>query len=384
MKKLLFGFAFLSILLAACGPAAPAASPTPTGPPLASATPQPPTVTPSPEPSQTPLYPSAGYGPSGFPSNINPLTGLQVADPAILDRRPMLIKISNLPRSIRPQYGLSLADLVFEYYTEEGATRFAALFYGRDAQMVGPIRSGRLIDGHLVRGYKAVFAYGGAYYVEMDRFRASEYADRLVTEGNTTPLFRFDPNGMNNLMANTAELSAYATTKGLENGRQPLDGMFFQLEAPASGQLVTQLFVRYSGVIYNRWDYDASTGKFLRFSDSDNDYNNLNEQYKQQVDRLTDQPLAFDNIVILYVPHELYSFGIYDIMFSGSGGGYAFRDGQGYAITWQRNDTDVVSLTNLDGTSFPFKPGTTWFEVVGVNSQVEQTDQGLRFIHLMP
>ncbi len=35
----------------------------------------------------------------------------------------------------------------------------------------------------------------------------------------------------------------------------------------------TQVFVRYSGVIYNRWDYDPSTGKYLRFSDTADDYN---------------------------------------------------------------------------------------------------------------
>ncbi len=384
MKRLLYGFVSLLVFLAACGPAASATGPAPTGTPVASVTPQPPTVTPPPQPSPTPLHPSEGYGPSSFPSNVNPLTGLQVADPTLLDRRPLLIKVSNLPRSIRPQWGLSLADIVFEYYTEEGGTRFAALFYGNNADMVGPIRSGRFIDAHLVRGYKAVFAFGSAYVAEMDRFLSSEFADRLVIEGSSTPLFRNDPNGFNNLMANTATLSAYATSKGIQNRRQNLDGMSFNLTAPAAGKPAMQVIVRYSGVIYNRWDYDTSTGKYLRFSDSDNDYNNQNEQYAQATDRLTGQPIAFNNVVVLYVTHELYSAGIYDILFSGSGDGVAFRDGQAYQVKWQRNDTDVVSLTNPDGTPFSFKPGTTWFEVVGVNSTVQQTDQGWRFLHKMP
>ena len=33
----------------------------------------------------------------------------------ILNRRPILIKVENLPRKDRPQYGLSLADIVYEY-----------------------------------------------------------------------------------------------------------------------------------------------------------------------------------------------------------------------------------------------------------------------------
>jgi len=392
MKKLFYVFVSLSLLLTACTPAAPGTvtAPAPTEIPVASSTPLPPTVTPSPQPSPTPLYPSEGYGPSNFPSNVNPLTGLQVADPTLLNRRPVLVKVSNLPRYVRPQWGLSLADIVFEYYIEEGTTRFAAIFYGKDAEMVGPIRSGRLFDAYVVRGYKAIFVFGGAYVVEMDKYERSDFSNRLITQiTQNTPLYRYDPNGYDHLMGNTADLTAFASSKGIENGRQNLDGMSFKLESPAGGQPGMQVIVRYSGSIYNRWDFDTSTGKYLRFSDTLDDFDINNEQYAQLTDRLTNQPIAFDNMVVLYVTQEVYftdSKGnkIYDILFNGSGDGYAFRDGQAYQVKWHRNDTDVVSLTNLDGTPFPFKPGTTWFEVVGVSSTVQHTDQGWRFQHIMP
>ena len=387
MKKLFVFLIFISVLLAACGGApptsAPAATVTATAVPVITDTPTPlPTDTPI--PSATPPYPVEGYGPANFPVGMNPLTGLYVSNPALLDRRPMLVKVQNLPRNSRPQWGLSLADIVFEYYTEEGTTRFAAIFYGNDASMVGPIRSGRFIDGHLVRGYKAVFAFGSAYVAEMERYLNSDYADRLVVEGSSTPLTRYDPNGFNYLMVNTADLSAYATQKGI-NGKQDLNGMSFNLTLPAGGQPVAQTIVRHSSAIYNRWDYDAASGAYLRFSDTADDVNGgLSEQYAQLTDRLTEQPIAADNVVVLYVTHELFSENIYDILLSGSGGAYAFRDGQAYQVTWRRNDTDVVSLANPDGSPFAFKPGTTWFEVVGVSSTVEQTDQGWRFTHHMP
>jgi len=369
------------VLLAACGTAAPAPTATATVP-APTETPVP-SLTPSPQLVPTVIYPTNGSGPTNFPANVNPLTGLQVADPAILDRRPLLIKVTNLPRNNRPQWGLSLADLVFEYYTEEGSTRFAAVFYGNNADMVGPIRSGRFIDAHLIRGYKAIFAFGSAYVAEMDRYLNSEYADRLVIERAGTPLKRYDPNGFNHLVVNTAELSAYAASKGI-NARQNLDGMSFKLEAPSGSQPATQVTVRYSASIYNRWDYDTSTGKYLRFVDNFDDYDVNNEQYVKLTDRLTNQPIAFDNLVVIYVTHELYSPGIYDILLSGSGDGVAFRDGQAYQVKWQRNETDVISLVNPDGSPFPFKPGTTWFEVVGGKTTLQQTDQGWRFTHQMP
>jgi hypothetical protein len=383
MKKLLYVLVFLSMMLSACG-LAPTATPTPTitETPTSAETPTPlPTDTPTTAP--TPLYPPEGYGPTNFPPDVDPLTGLKVTDPALLQRRPMLIKVSNLPRNVRPQWGLSLADIVFEYYTEEGSTRFAAVFLGNDASMVGPIRSGRFIDADLVRGYKAVFAFGSAYVAEMNRFLNSEFANRLVVEGANTPLTRYDPNGFDYLMVNTADLSAYATKKGI-NGVQNLNNMFFNLPAPAGGQPGTQLYVRYSGSIFNRWDYDPTSGTYLRYSDTADDFNTQNEQYAPLTDRLTNQPIAFDNVVVLYASYDLYSPNIYDIQLSGSGDAYAFRDGQAYQVKWQRNDTDVVSLTNPDGSPFAFKPGTTWFEVIGLQSTVKQTDQSWRFTHQMP
>jgi hypothetical protein len=386
MKKLLYLLVFLSMLLSACGlvpTATPTITPSPTETPTSTETPTPlPTNTPTLTP--TPLYPVEGYGPTGFPANIDPLTGLKVTDPSILQRRPMVIKVQNLPRNGRPQWGLSLADIVFEYYTEEGTTRFAAIFYSQDASMVGPIRSGRFIDADIVRGYKAMFAFGSAYVAEMNRFRNSEFADRLVIEGANTPLTRYDPNGFDYLMVNTADLSAYATKKGL-NTLQNLDNMLFKLPAPDGGQPVTQVYTRYSSAIYNRWDYDPTSGTYLRFSDAVDAPNGVaEEQYAQLTDRLTNQPIAFDNVVVLYVNHQLYSPNIYDIQLVGSGDAYAFRDGQAYKVKWVRNATDVVSLTNIDGSPFAFKPGTTMFEVMGLGTTLVQSGQSWRFTHFMP
>jgi hypothetical protein len=398
MKKLFYVALILSVALTACG-SAPTPAPIPTNSPAAATEPPasvetatdtaiPTTATPLPADTPTFLptlsYPEAGYGPANFPADVDPLTGLKVADPALLKRRPNLIQVSNLPRNVRPQWGLSLADIVFEYYTEEGSNRFAAIYYGNDASMVGPIRSGRFIDIYLVQGYKAMFAFGSAYEVELNSFMKSDFANRTVVEAPYTPLKRYDPNGLNFLVVNTADLSAYATRRNL-TAIQKLNNMLFKLPAPAGGQAGQQLFVRFSSATYCRWDYDPASGRYLRFSDAaDNTDASQPGQYTQLTDRLNSQPVAFDNVVVLYVNHALYSPGIYDIKLTGSGDAYAFRDGQVYKVKWQRNATDVVSLTNPDGTPFPFKPGTTWFDVIGLKSTLTQTGEGWRFTNMMP
>jgi len=104
MKKFFYTFVLISVALAACGPTTPMATPTPTPTEIPTIT-----ETPSPLPTDTPTsqptlsYPLEGYGPSNFPSGVDPLTGLEVANPALLARRPLLIKVSNLPRNVRPQ-----------------------------------------------------------------------------------------------------------------------------------------------------------------------------------------------------------------------------------------------------------------------------------------
>src|SRR5579859_3925706 len=73
--------------------------------------------------------PIGASGPFNFPQNTNPLTGLAVTDPTVLQRRPLAVKISNAPPLVRPQAGIGDADLVFEHLTEGKLTRFTAVFW---------------------------------------------------------------------------------------------------------------------------------------------------------------------------------------------------------------------------------------------------------------
>ncbi len=119
-------------------------------------------------------------------------------DPGLLSKRPLIVKIQNVPRESRPQWGLSLADHVYEYYIEYGDTRFAAVYYGNRPEQVGPIRSARHVDMQLIQMYNGVLLFGGAYEELLETLLAAEYGDRLIREGpNTEPaFFRFEPEGV--------------------------------------------------------------------------------------------------------------------------------------------------------------------------------------------
>ena len=412
MKKIHSGFIILLAVffLSACNTIL--ATPTPTVIPPTPRVMTLPTLIPSATlaPSSTPLptwtpvptldYPPAGYGPTNFPPDINPLTGLKVSDPAVLDRRPIVIKVENLPREHRPQYGLSLADLVFEYYTEQGGTRFAGVYYGQNAEMVGPIRSGRFFDVSIVQMYRGIFIFGSAYSAVWNRFVNSDFYDRMLLENQFScpALCRFEPKGRNLLVANTIEVANYAKSRAVDNSRQVLDGMYFQLQPPPNGDLGNQVYVRYSGAIYNRWDYDAASGRYLRYEDTQNDVNRNNEVYAQLTDQLNSKPIAADNVVTFCVAHEYYfksdQIEVVDMLMQPGGGSYVAcdgksyptgsgpawlaRDGKMYQVTYLRAKKDApLSLIGADGQPFPYKPGQTWYEVIGASSSVEQETPGV-------
>lgn len=365
-------------------------------------TPVPSTETPTPTSTitltPTPSYPVDGFGPTNFPENINPLTGLEVSDTDMLERRPVAIKVNIVPRtSTRPPWGISVADIVYEFYHNDGYTRFHTIFLGEDTAEVGPIRSARLPDDYLIKMYKSIFAYGSADPRINYRLFGADYSNRLVLEGgrrtlcpptDATPLCRYDPNGYDLLLGGTEEIHAFAQSQGVDDTRQDLDGMLFKMQTPPDGESAEQVTVRYSGDSYSRWDYDLATGKYLHSQDNVYDQGS-GEEFAPLVDRSTNEQIAADNVVILLMAHSYFRrppSEIIDIQFTGTGKAYAFRDGNVYELQWNIPAPDsMISLTFADGSPYPFKPGKTWFQIVGQNSTVSGPETGSwRFEFLMP
>ncbi|HJS17351.1 MAG TPA: SdrD B-like domain-containing protein [Anaerolineales bacterium] len=123
-------FIFICFLLSNCNPTvSTGTTPPPSQRDIGAETtaPQAPQITPTAEP--TPYI-----------EVINPLTGLPVEDPSLLQIPATLLSISHFPVTARPQAGLSFAPYVFEIYITEGATRFLTAFYGQFPQPESPVR----------------------------------------------------------------------------------------------------------------------------------------------------------------------------------------------------------------------------------------------------
>ncbi len=357
------------------------------------AAPASPTALPSPTATPTPLPTPRGIGPESFPPGVNPLTGLRVPDPSLLKRRPMAIKITHFPRAVRPQWGLSLADVVYEYYIEDGLTRFTAVFYGNDASRAGPVRSGRYFDEHIFRMYRAIFVFANADQQVEDHLLETEYLNYFVVErrDNCPPLCRDRTNRVynayNNLLADTAGLNDYiGLDRRVDLSRPDLPGMYFNAWPPAGGVPAASLDIHYSTQAYLRWEYDPASRRYLRWQETA-DWEDGQGSLAPLIDSLTGSRIAADNVVLLQMEHQTIKEQpeIIAMDFVGTGRAIVLRDGQIHVAAWVRSDIDApLRLQTPSGDPFPLKPGTTYYQVLGLSSTASQLGSAWRFDFLMP
>ncbi len=209
---------------------------------------------------------------------INPLTGLTVSDPAILNRRPLAIKISNYPRLIRPQFGLNLADVVYEYYIEWLDTRFIAIFYSHDATQVGPVRSGRYFDEHITRMYHSYYVFNFADPREYSYYLGGDLEKFLVTPGCNTctcPPFFVDKVSTEIIgypsfgdLFQHGQFQPVPAPEEVRTTPNSLCATVFSVAALSPGGFaVNRIYTHYSICDYNYWEYNPATGRYLRFQE---------------------------------------------------------------------------------------------------------------------
>jgi hypothetical protein len=74
-----------------------------------------------------------------------------VQDPSLLDLPAVLVSISNMPVTARPQAGPGFAPWVYELYIGEGATRFMNVFYGDYPRTIPNIHGGCEVRDEILR-----------------------------------------------------------------------------------------------------------------------------------------------------------------------------------------------------------------------------------------
>ncbi len=394
----------LAALLSACGgEPSPTPTPTRTPTPLAPTATRTPLATPTPAPTDTPLPTATPAGadtptptataqpptPTSTPnpnlidpaldSGVSPFTG-QRLDAAILQRRPLAIKIANDEIAHARQAGLNKADINVESRVEFNYTRFTSLFHSQDATRVGTIRSARLIDRDLPAIFDAILAFSGAVKDVRDQLYDSDLNDQIIEQALNGPSFYRDNtwSAPNNLFADTTVLRRNAESRGWNTPPQPPLRQVFSEAPPAGGNPASSASVPYP-VLPVRWQYDANSGRWLRGAGGQP---HIDQATGDQVNTANIVILSANHVVTLIIEHGDTRRGegqncincSVEVQIWGEGPVKILRDGRVYEGKWVRPERFApFRFIDAAGNDIPLKPGNSWWQIAppGMNVTVQ-------------
>jgi len=294
-------------------------------------------------------------------SHVCPLTGTPALRGKVPDRPALGVKIGNDPNS-RPQTGLPDADIVYEEMAEGGITRYLAIFQCTVPPAIGPTRSVRWDDWHVLASYgQAILSFSGG----IDQWDAA--VAQLASEGKL-----FDANGSSYPQAN----AYYRTTNrvppwnyytsgdalwGLDRNHTPPPRQFsYTSSVPQEAKVAAGATIEYlaSGSTV-QWKWDAQAKAWMRYLGGVPDVDISGSQLKAT------------NLIIEVVDTQPGPYAesgtVPDVesITEGSGPAWILRNGKVETGTWSCPAYgDLTKFSFSDGKAMTLTPGKTWVELV--------------------
>jgi len=340
-----------------------------------------PTVLPPPTPTPTATIPASELSEvdlsqpprGGFPppGGINPLTGLPLP-PGRAATRPVIVCINN-DIAARPQFGISQADVMYEFLMEGfSLTRFSAVFYGTESEEIGPVRSARLINYFLGALYDAALFCSGASddirYLLRDRNQLFPYFDNDLDDPESTRYSRSEGNDYRTRLRTSSVMTRQWLTDRFAEAAPSIQG--FTFGGPAAGGAPANLIqIPYPSVTASQvfYRYDAGSGRYLRLMGA------LPHQ-----DGNNGQQVGVENVIVQFIEHEpvriqedIYgSLSLYIRPF-GTGRAIIFRDGLAFEGVWRNERSgELPRFYAADGSEIPLKAGRSWISIVPLTYEI--------------
>lgn len=290
------------------------------------------------------------------PRHFAPLTGLEVADEAELERPVVALKVDNAPAA-RPQIGLDEADIVFTELVEGGTTRFLALYAATYPSEVGPVRSAREVDAEIVPPFEPVFGLSGAAPVVLGMLRDAGLT--LREEGQPAEAWMREPtrHAPHNLLAVPSALLIDA-----EVGPATRPWPIAEEEFTASGDALDRAELAFTSSYRASWEWEA--GRWVRSQDGA-------PHVAENGQRMTAA-----NVVIARVDvwdgERTDGAGnpVAEMAVEGEGAAVVLMQGRVVEARWERAAGEQFRWTTPEGEPLELQPGSTWVELVPTSGAV--------------
>ncbi len=283
------------------------------------------------------------------PDPVYPLTGLPIPEgnPLAVLRPAIVAKVGNYDS--HPQYGMNQADIVYEEIINDSVSRFAMVFQSQGADLVGPMRSGRLQDVDLLGSLNApILAWSGGNRTVTNEIDASDLVNMSPNFcGSACFRVSFDK-APYNLFFN---INAAWEQSPPGYGSPPQQFQYRAAADPVQGTPSAGVDVKMDSYRVG-WTWNAATGLYER-------------QQNGRADNGPNGDLATtNNVVVLHMVYNAGISGSPDAQSVGTGEAWVFTGGNLVHGTWTRADRlDTFTLTADDGSPILLTPGRTFIEL---------------------
>ena len=286
----------------------------------------------------------------------SPLTGFGVANPESLNRRTMAVKVDN-HWDARPQFGVGEAEAVFELLVESGITRFIALFHSVDSSFVGPVRSVRPTDPHLLRHLNTtVLTSGGQDWIINSFPRNGVGVIGEIGVGGYRDSSRGAPH---NYYVNTAELRATADQRLYPNTPPPPLFEFGDLPPAGASGSVSEINMEWAPSNSVTWRWNGV--RWERLLD-DGPHKWIQSEGLEEVITADTLVVLFSRLFYTTPPQGGVSLPTMET--TGEGRALVFAKSRVVEGTWERADTSQpFSLILPDGSPITVPAGRAWISL---------------------
>ena len=286
----------------------------------------------------------------------SPLTGLGVENPDLLNRRTMAVKVDNHWDG-RPQGGIGEAEAVFEILVESGITRFIAFYHTVDSPSVGPVRSVRPTDPHLLRHFSAtLLTSGGQDWILRTFPRNGVGVIGEIGVGGYRDSSRQAPH---NYFVNTAELRPVADERLYPNTGPPPLFEFGELPSDAILGAVSRVDLEWAPTNQVTWHWNGVEWE-RHIEDGPHYWTPGNDE--QQIITADTLVVLFSRLFYTKPPSGGYSLPTMDT--TGEGRALVFSQGLVVEGRWEREDTtQPFALSLEDGSPITVPPGRPWLSL---------------------
>lgn len=286
------------------------------------------------------------------------------------NREPVGIMIENAAFSgVRPQFGLSEADIIYEVVVEGGITRFLAIYTNPQLpKVIGPVRSARPTYLEFISEYDGLYGHAGGSPDALAAIEGLGIKDLSALGADSRFFYRDDSRTAPHNLFTRNDLVTFALRdKNLSNTEPKYKSWEFKddnspEEAPSEEKYVHIDFG--SGPLYEvKYVYNYDYNTYDRFNGGE-----------KQTDSNNGNTLQARNVIVQIVPEAIPAGDNGRVNFSVTGEGdvYIARDGEVIKGRWKKPDRlSRTEYFDSEGKAIELNRGTIWVEILPVTGKIE-------------